>query len=59
MLALDFGEPEPPTIGLAFPEVRQMLTVIYRLYVAANWPLDIWPAWISEPAPAAPTAAVN
>jgi hypothetical protein len=59
VLALDFGEAEAPTIGLAFPEVRQMLTVIYRLYVAAGWPLDIWPAWISEPAPAAPATVVN
>jgi len=61
-LALDYSGPEPLTISLTSAAVRQTLTVIYRLYLAAGWPLDVWPAWISEPEPmpaAAPKGAVN
>lgn len=45
---------------LAFPEVRQMLSAMHNLHVAASWPVDIWPAWIADPgALAAPVDSVN
>lgn len=30
--------------------LRQTLAEMYRLHVAAGWPLDLWPAWIADPA---------
>jgi hypothetical protein len=59
-VAFDFGEGEQRSIPLAFTEVRQMLSVMHRLHVAAGWPVDLWPAWISDPAAvAAPTQSLN
>ena len=29
------------------PAVRQMLSVMYDLHVAAGWPTDFWPPWIT------------
>jgi len=56
-LSLDYRGPEPLTISLASAAVRQTLTVIYRLYLAAGWAMDIWPAWITDPETTAPAAA--
>jgi hypothetical protein len=40
--------------------VRQTLTVFRRLWVAAAWPMDIWPTWMGEDAAAAaPGGALN
>lgn len=39
--------------------VHQWLAIIYRAYRSAQWPLDIWPAWVTEnlePVPAQPQA---
>jgi len=59
-IAFEFDGGEQRSIPLAFTEVRQMLSVMHRLHVAAEWPVDQWPAWISDPAAvAAPTQSVN
>jgi len=52
-LSFDFGPDHTRTLALGHAEVRQMLAVLYRLSAAADWPLDLWPAWIGEPAPGA------
>lgn len=49
-LSFEFGAGETRTLGVGKPELRQTLTVIYRLHAAAGWPLDLWPEWISAPA---------
>ena len=54
VLTFDFGAPAPCAIGINLPQIRQTLSVIHGLYVAAGWPLDFWPAWIADP-----TAAVG
>jgi hypothetical protein len=59
VIGIDTGEAEPRSLSLADPEVRQMLEVMRRLYVTAGWPLDIWPAWMAEPAGDEAAAAVN
>ena len=48
----EFGEGETRTLGIGQPQLRQTLTVIYRLHIAAQWPLDLWPDWIKDPSPA-------
>ena len=59
VLTFDFGAGEHRVIGLAQAEVRQTLTVMHGLQKAAAWPLDLWPAWITDPAAPAPAKAVN
>jgi hypothetical protein len=58
-LTFDFGADESRTVAIAHAAVRQTLAVMHRLHVAAGWPLDIWPAWISQPAASAPIDALN
>jgi hypothetical protein len=58
-LAFDYGAGQALTVGVPHTGVRQMLTVMRRLYAAAGWPLDIWPAWIDGPADAPSDSAVN
>lgn len=36
-------------LTLAPVALRQTLAEMYRLHVAAGWPLDLWPAWIADP----------
>ncbi len=59
VLTFDFGADEHRVVGLAPAEVRQTLTVMHGLQKAAGWPLDLWPAWISDPSAPAPADAVN
>ena len=56
VLTFEFPPEGSLTLGLAPASLRQTLTVMYRLYEAANWPLDIWPAWIAAPLAAIPHA---
>jgi hypothetical protein len=59
-LTFEFGDGQSRVVAVAHAGVRQMLAVMRRLYVAAGWPLDIWPAWMAEPpAGRAPSGAVN
>lgn len=37
-------------LGLSTIALRQTLAELYRLHAAAGWPLDLWPAWIADPA---------
>lgn len=47
-------------LTLAPVALRQTLAEMYRLHVAAGWPLDLWPAWIADPAgEAAAMGALN
>ena len=62
ILTFEFGAPVPCAIGINTPQIRQTLSVIHGLYVAAGWPTDFWPAWIADPIAAvgaAPTDLVN
>lgn len=47
------------SVDLAPAALRQMLAVTHRLYVTAEWPLDIWPAWIADPAGVRAPEALN
>jgi hypothetical protein len=58
-LTFEFGADQTRTIGVSHPAVRQMLSVLHRLYAAAGWQMDIWPAWIAGPQGSPPTDAVN
>ncbi len=49
VLTLEFGAQNPCVIGINLPQIRQTLSVIHGLYVAAGWPQDFWPAWIADP----------
>lgn len=47
------------SLFLAPVAVHRWLAIIYRAYRSAHWPMEIWPAWLSEnlePAPAQPQA---
>ncbi|MGA0599111.1 hypothetical protein ACO2Q3_00230 [Caulobacter sp. KR2-114] len=58
--ALEAGADGVQSMALAFPEVRQMLSAMHSLHLAAGWPVDGWPAWITDPAAlAAPADSVN
>ena len=59
VLTFHFGAEQPCTIGIELPQLRQTLAVIHGLYVAAGWPLDFWPAWISTPSAGPRADAVN
>lgn len=50
ILSFEFGAPGPCVIGVNVHQLRQTLSVIHGLYVLAAWPVDIWPAWIAQPA---------
>jgi hypothetical protein len=58
-LTFEFGADGSRTVSIAHAAVRQTLAVMHRLYVAAEWPLDVWPAWISQPAAPASAEALN
>jgi hypothetical protein len=58
-LGFEYGGGDKIDVGLPHASVRQMLTVMHRLYAAAGWPMDAWPAWIAGPVGAAPSDAVN
>lgn len=57
-LTFAFGD-ESRTVTLTIAALRQTLAVMHRLYVEAGWPLDVWPAWIADPAAKAAGGAVN
>ena len=58
-VTFEFGVEDSRVIELAFPAIRQMLAVMHRLYVAAGWPLEVWPVWIRAPAADLPPGTVN
>jgi hypothetical protein len=58
-LTFDFGDGESRVVTLSVAALRQTLSVMYRLQAEAGWPLDLWPAWISDPAATAFAGAVN
>ena len=60
-MTFDFGADEHRSIGLTLAAVRQTLSVMHRLHVAAGWPVDVFPAWVSDPeaSAAVPADAIN
>lgn len=47
------------TIELSPEHLRQWLSIVYRLWTAAGWPTNEWPAWLKEAEkPATPQGAV-
>jgi hypothetical protein len=62
ILTFAFGAGETRVLDLTLVELRQMLGVLHRLYLAAEWSGEIWPDWVSgETAarPADPDAATR
>lgn len=58
-LTFNFGADGTHLVTLTVTALRQTLAVMHRLHVEAGWPLDIWPAWIADPASQAAGGAVN
>ena len=58
-LTFEFGEGQSHPVTLTITALRQTLAVMHRLHVDAGWPLDVWPAWIADPAAQAGGGAVN
>jgi len=57
-LTFEFGD-RSRVIAVTLPALRQTLAVMHRQYVAAGWPLDLWPAWIADPAAEAAAGPAN
>lgn len=56
----ELGLEEDRSITLSSAGVRQMLALFHELHKAAGWPLDLFPAWVSQPAdPQAAAPALN
>jgi hypothetical protein len=47
-LLFDSGADVKPAIVLDRTLVRQWLSLLHRQFVAAEWPLDVWPIWLTE-----------
>ncbi|MDB5431874.1 MAG: hypothetical protein JWP35_2990 [Caulobacter sp.] len=60
-MTFDFGAGEHRSIGLTYAAIRQTLSVMHRLYVAAGWPTEVWPDWVADPeaSAAVPADSVN
>jgi hypothetical protein len=58
-LAFDFGADQQRSIDLDVAATRQMLRVMYDLHVAAGWPTDVWPTWITGPGATETASALN
>lgn len=39
---------EDATLVLAAKPLRQWLGILHDAYLKAEWPLDVWPEWVSE-----------
>ena len=52
----EFGAGERRGVTLPAAGVRQMLSIMHDLHVAAGWPTDFWPDWIAKPVAAGVTA---
>jgi hypothetical protein len=48
VLTFHYGA-DKQAVGIGPAELRQTLTVLYKLTAAAGWALDYWPAWIADP----------
>jgi hypothetical protein len=59
VLKFDFGADESRTLSLDLAAVRQMLAVIHRLHVAADWALDAFPPWIDAAGAISASDALN
>ncbi len=57
ILTFEFGAVGPCVIPVNAQQIRQTLSVMHGLYVAAGWRTDFWPGWVSEPALAATAGA--
>jgi len=42
------GDAQPIMLLLTRTEVSQLLSMLYRLFRKAKWPLDVWPPWIAH-----------
>ncbi len=58
-LTFEFGTGQSRAVTLTVAALRQTLAVMHRLHVEAGWPLDVWPAWIADPAAHAAAGPVN
>jgi hypothetical protein len=46
------GEDERIALAIGRTRLRQWLEIFHRHYKTAEWPLDLWPSWLSDDAPA-------
>jgi hypothetical protein len=58
-LTVTFESPDGQAASLLLSPVavHQWLAIVYRAYRSAEWPLDIWPAWLTENLERAPPLA--
>jgi len=49
-LHLSFRSPDgkSATLLMEAKPLRQWLSIVYEAYLKAEWPLDVWPAWLQE-----------
>lgn len=40
---------EPATLTLPEQALRQWLNILHDQYIAAEWPLTLWPEWVAQP----------
>jgi hypothetical protein len=50
-LSLPLGEEEKADLRLTMQELRQLMAIMYRLFLHAGWPTDVWPAWFTDDEP--------
>jgi hypothetical protein len=58
-VTFESSDGQAASLFLAPVAVHQWLAIVYRAYRSAQWPMDIWPAWLTEnlePAPLLPRA---
>lgn len=56
VITFDFVPKGQRTVELSPPALRQTLAVIHQLSLAAGWPTDFWPGWITDPGAASAAA---
>lgn len=49
-LTLQVPEQAEYSVALAPTALRQWLGIVYRHHQMAQWPLELWPQWLREPA---------
>ncbi len=50
-LSLPVGEEETADLRLTMQELRQLMAIMYRLFLQAGWPTDAWPSWFTVDEP--------
>lgn len=51
-IAFPLGISERAEMNMSPQELRQWLSLLFRMFREADWPLDIWPKWFTASEPA-------